>query len=80
MGREIFGCEEVDGHAESFLKLDLQTTQVKQGGTRKCVDQQVQIAAVPIVTMDNGAKDARVAQLTSLDDSANHIAILLKDF
>lgn len=50
-------------NTEQGPQLDLQSTQIEQGGSRQRVDEQIKVAIFTIGSMENRAKDARVCRM-----------------
>ncbi len=47
-------------HAKQIFQLNLEPPQVEQGRTGQRVNQQIEIAAVPVRTVQDGPEDTRV--------------------
>ena len=61
-----------------ILKLALEATEIKQRGCRQRVDQEIEVAAIGIVTMQDRAENARIRQPEAADDPADVLAILFE--
>lgn len=77
---QVLGREEINPNAQRFFEVCLQSSQVKQCSSRVGVNQQIQVAAFPIIATENRAEHARVADRAERDDSPNGFAILSEDF
>ena len=65
--RQIARGQHVDGNAEQFFQFDLEAAEVEQGRTRQRVHQQIEIAIIPIGTMENGTEDTWIGRAKTPD-------------
>jgi hypothetical protein len=58
--RKALWSQEVNLDTSSRFDFDLQTGQIEQAGSGRRIDQNIKIAIIPVVAMQDGAEDARV--------------------
>ncbi|CQR44218.1 transposase [Thiomonas sp. CB3] len=58
--RQVAGSQQIDVNAEQRFQFFFQIAQVQQRGTGQRIDQQVEVAAIPVGAMQHRAEDARV--------------------
>ena len=78
LGRQIGGCAHIDLDTKQSLQLILQSTQIKQRGAGQSVYQQIEVAALLVGAVQDGAKDARVHRPKALHGFAYGMALLLE--
>jgi hypothetical protein len=54
------GCEKIDGYAQGLAQFDFDADQIGDGRAPRHVHEKIEIAAVHILTANNGAKDANI--------------------
>ena len=72
---QIAGRDQVDADAEKLFELDLKAAEIEQRRPRQRVDQQVEIAALPVLTRQDRAEDARVGRLRSGNSLSHRRAV-----
>jgi hypothetical protein len=59
--RQITWSQKIDRHAKQFFERILQTSEIKQSCTWHRIDQQIEIATVVILPLQDRAEDTRIA-------------------
>lgn len=74
--RQVARRSHIDPHAEQRFQLNLKPAKIEQGGTRKRVDQEVQIAVLAVGAPGDRAIHARVCRTVTPDGCANRKGLL----
>lgn len=69
---------QVDCDARGLFEAGLKAGDGQKAGVRGGIDEEVEIAAVAVVAMQNGAEDARVSHARFQQKLADGFAVLLK--
>ncbi len=77
-GWQVAWGQYVDVYSEEFFKLDLQATQVEQGGARQGIDQGVKVASQRVLTPRNRSKHPWVRGSAASSGGADGLPVCLQ--
>jgi hypothetical protein len=77
--QEAFGQHQ-DLASEDGLELDLDSRQVVEGGARRRIDQDIEIALIVVLSAGRRAEDARISHAETLQDLTDPVAVVLKGY
>ena len=60
---QVARCQQIDGDTQQSFEFNLQTAEVKQRGSGKRVNQQVNVTAIRILAMHDRTEHARIDRL-----------------
>jgi len=76
---EFAGDPDIDFDPNLFFDCYLKSCQIEKTGMRSFINQDVKVAAIDIIPMQCGAKQARVCHAEFFNQLPNRFAMLRKD-
>ncbi|OGA27623.1 MAG: hypothetical protein A3I01_17650 [Betaproteobacteria bacterium RIFCSPLOWO2_02_FULL_65_24] len=77
---ELFRCAEIHLDTERVLKVQLQADVSEERYLRGDIDEQIQVATVPVHATDNGTEYAHIAGSAGCGDGTDSFAMSGKSF